>query len=73
MLEEKKESWIVVKTNSRAEKKVHERILAQGLQSYLPIQTTVTQWSDRKKKITTPLIPSSLFVKMNLLNYADLY
>ncbi len=73
MLEVKKESWIVVKTNSRAEKKVHERIVAQGIQSYLPMQTTVTQWSDRKKKIATPLIPSTLFVKMNLLNYAYLY
>jgi len=37
MLEVKKESWIVVKTDSRAEKKVHERIVAQGLQSYLPM------------------------------------
>ena len=37
MLEVNKEAWIVVKTNSRAEKKVHERLVAQGLQSYLPM------------------------------------
>ena len=73
MLVVKKEVWIVVKTNSRAEKKVHDRIVAQGLESYLPMQTTVKQWSDRKRKIKTPLIPSTLFVKVSLLNWADLY
>lgn len=55
-------NWYVVKTNSRAEKKVFERLELLGLQPYLPIVTTIKQWSDRKKKIEVPLISSTLFL-----------
>jgi transcriptional antiterminator NusG len=59
-MEEKK--WYVIKTTSRSEKKVAERIDAIGVQSYLPLMQSIRQWSDRKKKIYLPLIPSTLFV-----------
>ena len=55
--------WYVVKTNSRAEKKVHERLELLGFTVYLPLVTTIKQWSDRKKKIEVPLISSTLFVQ----------
>ena len=55
-------NWYVVKTNSRAEKKVLERLEALGLEAYLPLITTIKQWSDRKKKVEVPLIPSTLFI-----------
>jgi transcriptional antiterminator RfaH len=55
-------NWYVVKTNSRAEKKVFERIEAIGLEAYLPLVTTIKQWSDRKKKVEVPLISSTLFI-----------
>ena len=55
-------NWYVVKTNSRAEKKVFERIEATGLEAYLPLVTTIKQWSDRKKKVELPLISSTLFI-----------
>ena len=48
-MEEKK--WYVIKTTSRSEKKVAERIDAIGVQSYLPLMQSIRQWSDRKKKI----------------------
>ena len=32
-------------------------------ESFLPLVTTVRQWSDRKKKVQSPLIPGYLFVK----------
>jgi len=54
--------WFVVKTNSRSEKKVQERIQNLGLEVYLPLITTIRQWSDRKKKIDAPLISCTLFV-----------
>lgn len=54
--------WYVIKTNSRAEKKVEERLLKQGFEVFLPLQTTIKQWSDRKKKVSTPLISSTLFI-----------
>ena len=42
-------NWYVVKTRSRAEVKVAERIDSKGLHVYLPLQRTIRQWSDRKK------------------------
>ncbi len=55
-------NWYVVKTNSRAEKKVFERLESLGLDVYLPLITTIKQWSDRRKKVEVPLIPSTLFL-----------
>ena len=65
--------WYVVKTNSRAEKRVVERISSIGLKAYLPLIESIKQWSDRKKKIQTPLIPSTLFVNCRSSELAKLY
>lgn len=54
--------WYVVKTNSLAEKKVNERLVQHGFETYLPLYTSWRIWSDRKKKIEKPLIPSVVFV-----------
>ena len=59
----KEVSWYAIYTNSRAEKKAHERLLLNNYESFLPLITTVRQWSDRKKKVQVPLIPGYLFVK----------
>lgn len=56
------EKWYVIKTMSRAEKKTAERLDSLGFTNYLPLQTTIKQWSDRKKKIEVPLIPGVLFI-----------
>ena len=63
MVEEKNLNWYVLKTRSRAEEKVAQRINSKGLHVYLPLQKTIRQWSDRKKKIEVPLIPGTLFVE----------
>ena len=57
--------WLVVKTKANAEKKVYERLVAKGMEVYLPLYSTVSQWSDRKKKIQKPLISSTVFVFIN--------
>jgi transcription antitermination factor NusG len=67
------EQWIVVKTNPRAEKKVDERLVQAGFLTYLPLLTTIKVWSDRKKKVTLPLIPSTLFVKTTPKMMTDVY
>ena len=46
--------WLVVKTKPNAEKKVAERLALKELEVYLPLYTTVKQWSDRKKKVQKP-------------------
>ncbi len=54
--------WFAVYTHSRAEKKVNERAMKAGFDTFLPLITTVKQWSDRKKKVEVPLINSYVFV-----------
>ena len=67
------ESWLVVKTKPRAEKKIDEQLATAGYESFLPTYTVVRQWSDRKKKVEVPLISGVVFVKNNLVNVNDLY
>ena len=43
-------------------KKTAEKLSEKGIEVYLPLQTTIKQWSDRKKKVEEPLFKSYLFV-----------
>jgi len=58
-------NWYAVYTKPRAEKKVLERLSTNGFNAYLPLVTSIRDWSDRKKKIVTPLISSYVFVNTN--------
>lgn len=55
--------WYILKTKSNFEKKVHEKLHAEGYETYLPTYITLRIWSDRKKKIEVPLIPSYVFIR----------
>jgi transcription antitermination factor NusG len=57
--------WYAIYTNPRAEKKAAEKLSEKGIEVYLPLQTTIKQWSDRKKKIEEPLFKSYLFVRIS--------
>lgn len=61
-------AWFALYTMPRTEKKVHARLASKGVDVYLPLVTTVRQWSDRKKKVQVPLIPSIVFVRVSLPN-----
>ncbi len=54
--------WYVIKTKNNSEKKVAERLNNAGFICYLPLFTSIRIWSDRKKKIKLPLIPTVVFV-----------
>jgi transcriptional antiterminator RfaH len=56
--------WLAVYTKPRAEKKVEERLIKSGIEAFCPTYTTLRTWSDRKKKVELPLIPSYVFVKV---------
>ena len=55
-------SWYAVYTAARAEKKVKERLDQIGIENYLPLRTEYRVWSDRKKKVSVPLISGYTFV-----------
>lgn len=69
-MEQKKYVWYPVYTSPRAEKKVLELLEAKGIQAYLPLQKRLKQWSDRKKWVAEPLLPSYLFVKVSQTEFA---
>ena len=74
-LHDKKESmtWNVIYTKARNEKKVADRLTQSGIEVYCPMVTQIKQWSDRKKKTETPLIPSYVFVNLEEKNRNDVF
>lgn len=56
--------WFVLYTRPRAEKKLAEQLLEDGIEAYCPTQVEVKQWSDRKKKVETPILPSMILVNI---------
>lgn len=63
ILKKPERAWYAIYTNSRAEKRVYERISEIDIEAFLPMQKTLRQWSDRKKLVEKPLISSYVFVK----------
>ena len=59
-----KKKWFVLCTKPRNELKVTERLTRIGIEVYTPIRIEVRQWSDRKKKVTIPLLPSMVLVQL---------
>jgi transcriptional antiterminator RfaH len=56
--------WMAIYTKPRSEKKVEKRLIEDGIEAYCPTYITLKQWSDRKKKVELPLLPSYVFVKI---------
>jgi transcription antitermination factor NusG len=56
--------WFVLFTKPRHELKVLERLISFGVDAYTPTKIVTRQWSDRKKKITIPLLPSMVLVNL---------
>ena len=57
--------WYAVYTKPRSEKKALLELEQHGIKAYLPLQVTIKQWSDRKKKVEEPLFKSYLFVHID--------
>ena len=55
-------SWYVLHTKPRCEKKVEEQLLSIGINAYCPTRSEFKLWTDRKKKIYKPVLPSMVLV-----------
>ncbi|MBC35357.1 MAG: antitermination protein NusG [Bacteroidetes bacterium] len=64
--------WFALYTKSRNEKKVYTQLVNQGIECFLPLETKLKQWSDRKKKVEEPMIKSYVFVKSSEKEYYDI-
>lgn len=63
-IEEKTSCWYAVYTAAKAEKSVKEQLDKIGIESYLPLQSVVRLWNNRKKKMMIPVLPGCLFVRL---------
>ena len=65
----KKKTWYAVYTRPRHEKRIYTKLQQEKIEAFLPLRTTIRQWSDRKKKISEPLFSCYLFVCVTLYEY----
>ena len=66
-------NWFVIHTKPRFEKKVEERLLSYGIEAYCPTRKEIRLWSDRKKKVDVPVLPSMVLVKLEEKNVNDVF
>jgi len=66
-------NWYALYTKPRNEQKVAQKLQALGIIAYCPLVLSIKQWSDRKKKVLVPLLPSYVFVQMEDHNRKDVF
>jgi transcription antitermination factor NusG len=55
--------WFALRTRSRHEKLVRDRLAAQGIEPLLPTITRLSQWKDRRKEVIVPLFSGYCFAR----------
>jgi transcription antitermination factor NusG len=65
--------WYALYTYPRAEKQVNQRLTEDKFETFLPLQKTFRTWSDRKKLIEKPLLPSYVFVRTTPRTFHQVY
>ena len=71
--------WTAVLVQMCTEQKVSTKLNKLGITNYVPTQTEIHQWSDRKKKIERNVIPMVVFVQVDkeieksLITYSFIY
>lgn len=54
--------WVAAVVGMNGEKKAAKQLADLDIEHYLPIQTEVHKWSDRRKKVTKVIIPMVVFL-----------
>lgn len=65
MIENNDRKWFALYTKPRHEFKAALQLETEDINYYLPVITRLKQWSDRKKKITEPLLRGYIFIFAN--------
>ena len=58
--------WYAAYTCPRHEKSVAEQLTGRGVEFYLPLYETVSRWKDRRVRLSLPLFPGYVFVRIPL-------
>lgn len=57
--------WLVAYVQSCLEKKTAQRLAAMGVEHFLPVQSEIHQWSDRRKRVDRLIIPMMIFIHVS--------
>ena len=66
-------NWYALYTKPRKEQKVAQQLEELGFVVYLPLKVEVKQWSDRKKKVISPLFSSYVFIQIEESKRSDVF
>jgi len=56
--------WFAIQTKPRHEKKVAFKLEEKDIEVFLPLYTSLNQWSDRRQEVQLPLFPNYVFVRI---------
>jgi transcription termination/antitermination protein NusG len=56
--------WFAIQTWPKHEKKVGAELTRKEIEVFLPLCSTVRQWSDRRRMVDFPLFPTYLFARI---------
>jgi len=65
-------SWYAIQTRYRFEKKVTAHLQRKGIETFLPLLESVHHWSDREKRVHTPLFSGYTFARINPSSWSRL-
>lgn len=65
--------WFVLYSRPNTEKKLATYLNEIGIEAYCPTRIELRRWSDRKKKVHVPVLPSMLLVKIEERNRNDVF
>lgn len=73
IMKQQNKMWFVLITKPKAEKKAASQLSQMGIEAFCPVRKEVRQWSDRKKKIEVPLLPSMVLVNLDDMDRSKVF
>ena len=64
--------WVAALVQVRSEKSVGKKLHDMGIENFVPTQSEVHQWSDRKKKVERVVIPMIVFIRAEVTDIKEL-
>ncbi len=64
-------AWHVLYTRHQHERTVNQILTNKGLESFLPLCPSLSQWKDRTKRVYRPLFPCYVFVRVARTDWLD--
>ena len=63
--EARQKFWVAAYTRPKSEKKASAELIRFGIETYVPLQKQLRQWSDRKKYMEVAVIPMIIFAHIS--------